>query len=291
MRSQGVRRTQHEASRDDEVTWEPTLRSFWEIDNMGINPEPSASSKNPVVGELRGDCPQNDERYEVALPWKQDPANLLKDNFEVSMTRLKKLLIKLQRTDGLLLRYDSVIREYFNLGHAEVVDERVETQNPIYYMPHSAVIREDRVTTKVRVVFDASSHAPSCPSLNECLDKGVCLNPDILQLLLRFRSYKIALTADIEKAFLQVQIRPEDRDVFRYLWLEQPPSPEAIPDVSHAVQTLRMTRVPFGATSSPFLLSATIQHHLAGVAGEYKATAMKLKQSFYVDDLVTEQIQ
>ncbi|XP_064469707.1 uncharacterized protein LOC135384434 [Ornithodoros turicata] len=48
-----------------------------------------------------------------------------------------------------------------------------------------------------------------------------------------------------------------------------------------------MTRVPFGTTSSPFLLSATIQHHLASVAGEYEATAMKLKQSFYVDDLVT----
>ncbi|XP_064477927.1 uncharacterized protein LOC135391560 [Ornithodoros turicata] len=154
-------------------------------------------------------------------------------------------------------------------------------------MPDSAVIREDRVTTKVRVVFDASSHARSCSSLNECLDKGDCLNPDILQLLIRFRSYTTVVTADIEKAFLQVQIRPEDRDVFRYLWLEQPPSPDAFPDVSHKVQTLRMTRVPFGATSSPFLLSATIQHHLASVTGEYEATAMKLKQSFYVDDLIT----
>ncbi|XP_064467969.1 uncharacterized protein LOC135378800 [Ornithodoros turicata] len=47
-----------------------------------------------------------------------------------------------------------------------------------------------------------------------------------------------------------------------------------------------MTRVPFGARSSPFLLSATIQHDLRFAEKDYPQTAALLASSFYVDDLV-----
>ncbi|XP_064458877.1 uncharacterized protein LOC135369146 [Ornithodoros turicata] len=273
-------------STDDSSTWEPTLRAFWDIETMGLTTG-KATSDHPVFEHFSQTIKKDGQRYDVTLPWKRDPVGFLEDNYKVALTRLKKLVARLKRTEGLLLRYDGVIREYFNLGHAEVVDTDAKSKGPVYYMPHSAVIREDRATTKVRVVFDASSHAPQCPSLNECLDKGVNLNPDILQLLIRFRSFKTALTADIEKAFLQVQVREKDRDVFRYIWFEQQPDCGTYVGDSEGLQTLRMTRVPFGATSSPFLLSATIQHHLNGIDGNLKATAEKLRKSFYVDDLVT----
>ncbi|XP_064470266.1 uncharacterized protein LOC135385019 [Ornithodoros turicata] len=273
-------------STDDSSTWEPTLRAFWDIETMGLTTG-KATLDHPVFEHFSQTIKKDGQRYDVTLPWKRDPVGFLEDNYKVALTRLKKLVARLKRTEGLLLRYDGVIREYFNLGHAEVVDTDAESKGPVYYMPHSAVIREDRATTKVRVVFDASSHAPQCPSLNECLDKGVNLNPDTLQLLIRFRSFKIALTADIEKAFLQVQVREKDRDVFRYIWFEQQPDCGTYVGDSEGLQTLRMARVPFGATSSPFLLSATIQHHLNGIDGNLKATAEKLRKSFYVDDLVT----
>ncbi|XP_064483001.1 uncharacterized protein LOC135395842 [Ornithodoros turicata] len=274
-------------SGEDETSWEPTLRSFWEIDSMAILPETGITDTSTVMENFSKTVKKTEDRYEVALPWKIDPSVVLNDNYDVAVTRLKKLVARLRRTDGLLLRYDGVIRDYLNLGHAEVVDESIEPKNLVYYMPHSAVIREDRATTKVRVVFDASSHAPDSISLNQCLDKGINLNPDILQLLLRFRSDKVALTADIEKTFLQVLIRKEDRDVFRYLWFQHQPDQEASHNDLDGVQVLRMTRVPFGATSSPFLLSATIQHHLATITGDQETTARKLSRSFYVDDLVT----
>ncbi|XP_064488036.1 uncharacterized protein LOC135400187 [Ornithodoros turicata] len=47
-----------------------------------------------------------------------------------------------------------------------------------------------------------------------------------------------------------------------------------------------MTRVPFGASSSPFLLAATLRHHLAGAADRYPDTTERLKHGFYVDDLI-----
>ncbi|KAH7949906.1 hypothetical protein HPB49_016623 [Dermacentor silvarum] len=71
-------------------------------------------------------------------------------------------------------------------------------------MPHQAVIKEDRTTTKIRIVFDASSHERGAKSWNVNLESGPSLNPDVPALLLRFRRYKVAMTTDVEKAFFQV---------------------------------------------------------------------------------------
>ncbi|XP_064471798.1 uncharacterized protein LOC135386020 [Ornithodoros turicata] len=150
-------------------------------------------------------------------------------------------------------------------------------------MPHHAVIRRDRETTKVRIVFDASSKAHGSLSLNEALHAGPNLNPDVLQLLLRFRSYHVALTADIEKAFLQIVLDSADRDCLQFLWYATTPrAGEPLPPV----EIWRMTRVPFGAKSSPFLLAATIRHHLRAAEETYPRTASLLSSHFYVDDLV-----
>ena len=95
-------------------------------------------------------------------------------------------------------------------------------------------------------------------SLNECLYRGPVILEDLCGLLQRFRIYKVALTADIEKAFLQVGLQPADRDVTRFLWLKDPTKPLS----KDNLQIYRFTRVPFGVISSPFLLGATILHHL-----------------------------
>ncbi len=84
-----------------------------------------------------------------------------------------------------------------------------------YYMPHHPVVRLEKDTTKPRVVFDASSHATGTKSLNNNLYKGV-VKWGLLDVLLRFRFGQYAVTADIEKAFLQIQVDPEDRDAFRF---------------------------------------------------------------------------
>ena len=74
-------------------------------------------------------------------------------------------------------------------------------------------------------------------------------------ILLRLRKHKVALVADIEKAFLQISVADRDRDALRFLWIDDPM--KADPEIV----TLRFARVPFGVTSSPFLLNATLQYH------------------------------
>ena len=92
------------------------------------------------------------------------------------------------------------------------------------------------------------------------LYRGPVILEDLCGLLLRFRLHKVAPTADIEKAFLQVVLQPTDRDVTRFLWLKDPTKPLS----KDNLQIYRFTRVPSGVISSP-LLGATILHHLEQV--------------------------
>ena len=78
----------------------------------------------------------------------------------------------------------------------------------------------------------------------------------ILHILTRFRSLWVALTADIEKAFLMISVAESDRDVLQFLWVDD--LTKDPPDV----RTFRFTRVMFGVSSSPFLLNTTIKYHL-----------------------------
>ena len=109
---------------------------------------------------------------------------------------------------------------------------------------------------------------------------GPSLNPLLYDILLRFRENKIVLVGDIEKAFLNVIVDKSDRDCLRFLWLEDPP------DVSKIV-VYRFCRVVFGLNASPFLLNATLRHHITRFAEVDPEFARKLIESFYVDDFVS----
>ena len=39
----------------------------------------------------------------------------------------------------------------------------------VHYIPHREVVREERDTTKLRIVYDASAKMKNKPSLNDCL--------------------------------------------------------------------------------------------------------------------------
>ncbi|XP_064468687.1 uncharacterized protein LOC135382950 [Ornithodoros turicata] len=223
-----------------------------------------------------------ENRYQVPLKIKEPGLPLEANNKITAERRLNAQLRRFRTAPDVLQQYDKTMREYFTEGHAKPVTGQDLPRN-LYYLPHHAVIRKDAVTTRIIIVFDASSHIPGQPSLNDVLSKSANINSDLLHLLLAFRSYPIILTGDIRKAYLQIEIRPEDRDALRFLWLTELPSAT---NFHPECKEWRMTRVPFGASSSPFLLAATLHHHFEAVSDKYPATAARLRRSFYVHDLV-----
>ena len=145
----------------------------------------------------------------------------------------------------------------------------------VHYLPHHAVLREDKATTKLRVVYDASAKT-SKPALNECLYAGPKFGQNIMDIMLRFRVHKVAVVTDIEKAFLMVAVAPDDRDVLRFLWVDD------VTKQDPNVVVFRFTRVMFGVSSSPFLLNATIKHHMERYTTVYPEFVKRL---IYVDDV------
>jgi len=152
------------------------------------------------------------------------------------------------------------MQEQLQLGIIErVSDESTHMNNSeTHYLPHHSVIRQDNSTTKLCIVYDASAKAAG-RSLNDCLFSEPKFNQSILDIILRFRCYRVALVADVEKAFLMVSVTDSDRDMLRFLWVDD------VNKASPAIMQMRFTRVVFGVSASPFLLNATIQHHYTAV--------------------------
>ncbi|OXU31774.1 hypothetical protein TSAR_006772, partial [Trichomalopsis sarcophagae] len=99
-----------------------------------------------------------------------------------------------------------------------------------------------------------------------------------------FRMHEIGMAADIAKAFLQISVKPADRKVLTFLWWSKSEPREII--------VYRHCRVVFGINSSPFLLAATIKHHLQKAmestrSREERDFYAKLQASFYVDNCIT----
>lgn len=250
------------------------LKSFWELESFGIS-----SSDYSVHDEFRSTIRFVDGKYEVELPWKEGhPA--LSDNYHLCARRLQGLIKRLQQDPAVLREYDTTIKEQLYRGIVERVELPAECPEEAHYLPHHAVVRRDKDTTKVRIVFDASAHSDG-PSLNDCLHAGPKFNQRILDILCRFRVHRVAVTADIEKAFHMVSVAKKDRNVLRFLWFEDP-----FADQLDMIE-LRFTRVVFGVSSSPFLLNATIRHHLEQYEQTQPDLMKKLSRSLYVDDFVS----
>ena len=95
---------------------------------------------------------------------------------------------QLDKNQALFNDYHKIIRVYLNEGIVEQVDKDSNKATPgkVHYLPHRHVIREDRDTSKLRIVFDASSKIKGEPCLNDILYSGPCLLPYLFDILLRF---------------------------------------------------------------------------------------------------------
>ena len=94
------------------------------------------------------------------------------------------------------------------------------------------------------MVFNASAKTTTGVSLNNTLLPGPSLYPLLTDVVLAFRSHVIGMSADISKMFRDVELHKDDRDLHRFL--KAYPRGEGIMD-------MRMTRVTFGVTSTPYL--------------------------------------
>lgn len=265
---------------DDSVPTKPDLEDFWNIESIGVTDKPSINDDDVAMETFRNTLKFKDKRYQVTWPWKSENPDL-PQNRQLAISRLNSCLSKLKNKQELLQKYDNVIQDQLTKGVIEKVTLDKE-EGLKHYLPHHAVINPTKTTTKLRVVYDASAKTRQRhQSLNECLYRGPVMLHDLCGILLRFRLHNVTLVADIEKAFLQIGLQPDQRDVTRFFWIKDCNNP--VP-CSENLQEFRFCRVPFGVVSSPFLLGATIEYHLKSYETENAET---LKNDICVDNVIT----
>ncbi|KIH69489.1 integrase core domain protein [Ancylostoma duodenale] len=174
------------------------------------------------------------------------------------MRRLENQYAKLHSNPKGWKEYSQTFEQQLKSGIIEDVTDKLPTGPIVYYIPHQAVYKDDSNTTKLRIVFDASTHRRNVPSLNDCVHQEPTMLPDLGGTLLRARLNPYLMTADVEKAFHQIRLQEDQRDATRFLWLKDTTKPPT----KDNIRTLRFTRIPFGVDASPFLLNMSIKYAL-----------------------------
>jgi len=249
------------------------LDKFWKHEDMGVGHE--ETPKNEKTMNIEYD--NHNERYQVSLPWKGNIHDELSTNYEMCKTRLFSLFRKLKENPSLLQQYNEVFEQQLAEGVIEKVDNNKYEDGEAHFLCHFGVVRNDRQTTKLRVVFDGSARSGTSLSLNDRLDSGTNHMPLLFDTIMRFRMFPIVLIADIEKAFLQVQVNPNDRDVLRFLWFDD------ITKEEPTIVQFRYCRLVFGLTCSPAILAETINYHLNQFQLKYPEVVNHLRK-LYCDD-------
>lgn len=121
----------------------------------------------------------------MGVPWREDKP-LLPDNHHTALSRLCNKENKLKKNCALGTEYSQIIQAYVEKGYLRRVEPDELLPPEVWYLPHSPVIRMDKTTTKVRIVFDCSAKTDGV-SLNDAICVGPKLQKDLFDTLIRFR--------------------------------------------------------------------------------------------------------
>ncbi|XP_043494122.1 uncharacterized protein LOC122519021 isoform X1 [Polistes fuscatus] len=251
------------------------VEKFWKIEEIADNNIRSHEEELCEVHYKNNTRRDESGRYIVRLPFKEEDRQL-GDSYANVLRRFHALERSLSRKPEMKDEYTWFLSEYEELKHMTRIEGTSREEG--YYLPHHAVLKQTSLTTKLRVVFDASAKTTNGKSLNNVLMVGPTIHEDLFTLLVRFRSRAIAITADIAKMYRQIRMDPRDRKYQNILWR---------PNKNEPVRTYRLNTVTYGTASASFLATRTLHQLASDEFQQFPNAAIVLKEDFYVDDLLT----
>ncbi|XP_073950909.1 uncharacterized protein [Choristoneura fumiferana] len=254
------------------------LRRFWELETTEEEKE-TMTAEEIRAEEIYEKTTKREEdgRYIVELPFRREPPILPSNSREIAIKRWNSLENRLEKSSQLKRDYNQVIEEYLALNHLEKIDKETRSENCVY-LPHHAVIREDKETSRTRVVFDASCKGNNGVSLNDELLIGPQLIEELRSIMLRWRKHRIAFVADIEKMYRQIRIQQNQTDYQRIVWRSDPTEP---------LGEYRLLTVTFGTSCAPYLAVKTLRRVAIDEGSNCPEAKRIILQDFYMDDLLS----
>ncbi|XP_055633970.1 uncharacterized protein LOC129774278 [Toxorhynchites rutilus septentrionalis] len=260
------------------VNLEELLTRFWSCEEVVIpnnySPEETLCEEQ-FVRTVRRD---SNGRYKVSLPKDANVMDKIGESRDIALRRFQWLERRLLRDSELRCQYTQFMEEYIHLGHMRRV--RVNQDNLIKrcYLPHHPVIKQTSTTTKLRVVFDASCKTSSGISLNDALLAGPVIQEDLRSIILRCRTKRIMLVADVEKMFRQIIMDEGDQPLQSILWRT---------DTEQEIGTYELSTVTYGTKPAPFLATRTLKQLADDEQTNFPQAAKAINEDVYMDDVLT----
>ncbi|XP_060524303.1 uncharacterized protein LOC132700786 [Cylas formicarius] len=252
-----------------------TLQMFWEMEEVPSS-KSSLTLDDPAeisFNETHSRTPEG--RFIVTLPFSSGEP-LFSDSRSIALKRFYSLERRLLKDPPLFEIYSKFMKEYLELDHMEPVSAPVsDVAQRHFYIPHHGVTNSNSTTTALRVVFDASC-SPRDRSLNDTLLIGPKLQNEIVSILLSFRRFPVAFTADITMMYRQILVNDSHQDYQRILWRFSPREP---------VQDFRLKTVTYGLNSAPFLALRCLLQLATEGRDRFPRAAAILASQVYVDDI------
>ncbi|XP_041786798.1 uncharacterized protein LOC121602099 [Anopheles merus] len=217
---------------------EESLERFWKLEELSVNDSYSPDERRCET--LYKETTQRDEsgRYIVRLPKQTDFTEKLGLSKTTALRRFELLERRLERNPQLKEDYHTFMKEYLELGHMSLMNKNSGDEQA-YYLPH---------------------------------------HPDeLLDIVLRFRTYQIALVGDIAKMYRQILLHSDDRRLVRIFFRFSPQAP---------IQVYELNTVTYGLAPSSFLATRTLIQLADDEGTEYALAPAALKRNFYVDDFI-----
>ena len=177
-----------------------SIRNFWEVENIGTD-----KACTRVLTEEDKLVLQKVE----SVPWKSERPQL-PNNRQMAVSRLTSTEKNLKKNPEVAAEYQKTIDAYVSKGYLRKVNLESKDAPAAWYLPHFPIVRMDKPSTKVRIVFDCSAKCDGV-SLNDVIHSGPKLQNDLFNVLIRFRRNPIVLVCDIWEMYLQIKINEKDR--------------------------------------------------------------------------------
>ncbi len=203
------------------------LTEFWKSESMGVSISPWQCPPNKMTPEkqkglklIEGSCYLEKKKWTVNYPWQKNP-QLLPNNYSQVLKKMESAERRLSKQPDHAESYDEQMKEKedqeMKLFRKLTKDEIEEWKGPVHYVAHHAVVRPEKKSTLVQIVFN-SSESYNGHILNKYWYKGPDLLNNLFGVILRFREKEVAVVGDIAKMYHVVAIPLSDQHVHRFLW-------------------------------------------------------------------------
>ena len=214
----------------------------------------------------------------IPYPWKTDP-KFLPNNRSQAMKRLEATERRLMNSQANAEAYNKQMQEMEEMRFSRKLTdaELAEYTGPVHYISHHEVLRPDKKTTPIRIVFNSSSVYQG-HRLNDYWLKGPDLLNSIFGVVLRFRENQVAISGDIPKMYHRILIPKEDQHVHRFLWGSM--------EIDRKLDTYVKTVLTFGDKPAPAMAQIALRKTAEEGENHSLSAAKTLKENSYMDDIL-----